>query len=135
MNTSSENADDFFRRGEFLKFIGLAGAIAPREPKAGAHQQLKLANALALAGDLAGATELARRYMQPANDASIRSYAECILALTAWRSGDVSSAAKLFPSALRLATESKDPERLAWTYLYLFRFYIDFYSTDVVLSI
>jgi len=134
MNTSSENADDLFRRGEFLKFISLAGSIAG-EPKADARQRLRLANALVLAGDSAAASELARRYADPANDTSVRSYAECILALSAWWSGDVSSAAKHFQSALRLATESKDPEGLAWTYLHLLRFYIDFHPTDVVLSI
>jgi DNA-binding NtrC family response regulator/tetratricopeptide (TPR) repeat protein len=135
MSIDGESPDDLFRRGEFLKFINVAGSIAPRDPKADARQRLKLANALALAGDLAAASELARRYAEPANDPSIRSHAECVLALAAWRRGDVSSATKVFRSALRLAIESKDPERVAWTYLHLLRFYIDFHPTDVVLSI
>jgi DNA-binding NtrC family response regulator len=136
MTITCQDADDLFRRGEFLKLIDLArGSIFAREPNAAAGQRLKLANALALAGNLTAASELARRYAAPTSDPSIRSHAECVLALTAWRNGDVSSAAKHFPSALRFAMESKDAERVAWTYLHLLRFYIDFHPTDVVLSI
>jgi DNA-binding NtrC family response regulator/tetratricopeptide (TPR) repeat protein len=135
MTITCEDADALFKRGEFLKLIDLAGSIFVRDPNVAVRQRLKLANALALAGNLAAANELARRYAEQTYDPSIRSHAECVLALAAWRNGDVASAAKHFPSALRLAAESKDTERIAWTYLHLLRFYIDFHPTDVVLSI
>ena len=72
MNISSEDADALFRRGEFLRLIQLSGSFLPRDPKTATRQRLKLANALALAGDLATASEIARRYAEQPNEPSIR---------------------------------------------------------------
>src|SRR5882672_10193203 len=134
MSINSERAEDLFKRGEFLRFIQRATSGALGDPKSNARERLNRAEAFALTGDSFSALEIARLYSEARCETTIRAHAEYVLAISAWRAGDVRDAAKLFASALRTAIESKNPRLIAWTYLHTFRFYIDFHPSDAVSS-
>jgi len=135
MSINSERAEDLFKRGEFFRFIQKATSGALGDPKSNARERLNLAEAFALTGDSFSALEIARLYSEARCETTIRAHAEYVLAISAWRAGDVRDAAKLFASALRTAIESKNPRLIAWTYLHTFRFYIDFHPADAVSAI
>ena len=132
---SSGHTEDLFRRGEFLRLIETATPEADANPKGGdAATRLRLAEALALTGNVSRAIEIASPYSGGRREPAVRAHAEYILAIAAWRSGNVTSAAKLFGLAVRDALESKNTRCVAWTYLHTFRFYVDFHPSDAVSS-
>ena len=132
---SSGHAEDLFRRGEFLRLIETARPEVEANPRSGdVPMRLRLAEALALTGNVSKAVEIASPYAEARREAAVRAHAEYILAIAAWRSGNVTSAAKLFGLAVRDAVESKNARCVAWTYLHTFRFYIDFHPSDAVSS-
>src|ERR1700752_4391761 len=96
MSISSGHAEELFRRGEFLRLIETATPEVDANPKDGdVPTRLRLAEALALTGNVSKAIEIASPSSEGRREAAVRAHAEYILAIAAWRSGNVTSAAKL----------------------------------------
>ena len=120
MGLNYEAAAKLFREGEFLQLIRASGHQEERHALEPRHRVI-LANALALVGELTAAQRLAEIDRHPTAPPSVRSQAELTLAMVSWRNGDLNSAVRLAQSAVHLAQESNEPERIAWAYLHLFR--------------
>ena len=120
MGLNYEAAAKLFREGEFLQLIRASGHQEERHALEPRHRVI-LANALALVGELTEAQRLAEIDRHPTAPPSVRSQAELTLAMVSWRDGDLNSAVRLAQSAVHLAQESNEPERIAWAYLHLFR--------------
>ena len=73
--------------------------------------------------------------MASACPAAVRSRAASILGLISQAEGNIVVAAQHFQAGVRLAYESKDPERIAWAQLYLFRQLIDGHPTQGVMAL
>jgi DNA-binding NtrC family response regulator/tetratricopeptide (TPR) repeat protein len=84
-----------------------------------------VAYALASVGQIDEACRLAELDLDSQTPSIIRSQAESALAAASWRDGDMNKAIRHAQSAVRLAQEAADTERIAWAHLHLFRLLIE----------
>jgi DNA-binding NtrC family response regulator/tetratricopeptide (TPR) repeat protein len=122
MAPSYEAAVGLFRQGEFPRLIEAFGTTEDERRALSPRYRVIVANALAFLGHLDEAKRLAQLELNPPSGPPlVKSQAESTLALVHWKEGDVVSAFRHAQSALHLAQESKDPERMAWAHVHLFR--------------
>ena len=134
MGLSYEAAANLFRQGEFLRLIDASGHDHQQRRTLEPRHRVIIANALAVVGDLREAQYLAHLDRHPPSAAAVRSQAESTLAILSWRDGELSSALRHAQSAIQLAQESDDLERIAWAHLHRFRLLIDTGPMDKVLA-
>ncbi len=135
MPISQSEAERLFGAGEFSELVRLS-EFAPVTARAlDSRTRIVLTHALALTGQLALAKELVSLDTTSASIPSVRSRAALILGLIDQAEGNVVTAAHHFQSAVRLAHESGDTERIAWAQLHLFRQLVDGHPTQGVMAL
>jgi transcriptional regulator with AAA-type ATPase domain/tetratricopeptide (TPR) repeat protein len=134
------------RRLETRLQPGRAGVVSARSAKVnwrfrisalrGLEPRLRVivAHALALAGELDDARQLAKLDHYERSTPLIRSKAESVLALVLWREADMDGALHHFHAAVRLAHESTAADQIAWAHLHLFRCLIDGHPNNTALA-
>ena len=114
-----EALDALFKNGhygELIQSAAVEGGASSLEP----HKRVIVAHALVLTGALGEAASLLTA-RDGAIPQKLKARIEQVLGLCCQARGDVLEALQHFSSAMRLATESRDVERKAWTHLGLFR--------------
>jgi DNA-binding NtrC family response regulator len=123
-------AEKLFHKGEFAQLLASTPTIQIKRALEPQHRVL-VANALALVGELDSSHELAELDRTDAS-LSVRSQAELTLGLITWKRGQLHSARKHLQTSVRFAHDSKDPQRIGWSHLYLFRLLVEGPPIDVV---
>ena len=135
MPISLSEAERLFSAGEFSELLRLSDVTPAIARTVEPRTRIVLTHALALTGRLAVAREFAALDSTPATSLSIHSRAAAIVGLIEQAEGNIDTAAKQFQTAIRLARESRDPERIAWGYLHLVRLLIDAHRTQAVMAL
>jgi len=134
MGLSYEAAAKLFRDGEFLELVRASGHGQNERKALEPRHRVILSQALALVGKLKEAESLVEMDRHPPLPTDVRSQAEGTLALLKARDGDLNAALRHAQSAVHLAQESNDLERIAWAYLHFFRLLVDTGPIDKVLA-
>ena len=134
MSFTYESAARLFNEGEFFRLIELSGGNEQARLALEPRHRVIVANALALVGEFDEAQRLAELDCGSPAAPSIRSQAEWTLGLVNWRTGHISSAMQHAQTAVRLAHESSDAERIAWALLHFFRLSIDCGPMDAIMA-
>jgi DNA-binding NtrC family response regulator/tetratricopeptide (TPR) repeat protein len=134
MSVTYESAARLFNEGEFSRLIELSGETEQARIVLEPRHRVVVANALALLGEFDEARRLAELDCGSPAAPAIRSQAEWTLGLVMWRTGHISSAAQHARTAVRLAHESADAERIAWALLHLFRLSIHCGPMDAIMA-
>ncbi len=135
MGLTSQIADRLFRLGEFAELIASSDLSQLAINRLDPSVRLILAHALAFTGDLDKSRELVLADSDSDLPTGHRSRAKLVLGLVEEASGSMPEARRHFQSAVRLAYESRDDERVAWAYLHLLRHMIEGQPMDVVAPI
>ncbi|MEQ1572724.1 MAG: sigma 54-interacting transcriptional regulator [Vicinamibacterales bacterium] len=131
MDLTYQDANRLFQSGEFA---GLIEAFRERNAQTtDPETRILLANAYALTGHFEKA-KAAASVDEKRLSARANSQRETALGLVKWREGNSASAVGHFQSSIRIAQESRDPERLAWAHLHLFRFLIEDHPLDELMA-
>ena len=134
MMISLSDAERLFNAGELSELLRLSDFSSAAARSIDPRLRVVLAHALALTGRLTIARELAA-LDAPTVNVSIRSRAAAIVGLVEQAEGNIDAAATQFQTAIRMARESKDGERIAWAYLYLVRLLIDADRMQAVMAL
>jgi DNA-binding NtrC family response regulator len=134
MSFAYESAARLFNEGEFFRLIELSGGNEQARLALEPRHRVVVANALALVGEFDEARRLAELDCGSPAAPAIRSQAEWTLGLVSWRTGHISSAMQHARTAVRLARESADAERIAWALLHFFRLSIDCGPMDAIMA-
>jgi DNA-binding NtrC family response regulator len=135
MAISQSEVERLFNAGEFSELLRVSQFGPASARGIDSRTRILLTHALALTGQLATAKELALLDTTVASTTAIRSRAALILGLVNQAEGNVVLAAQQFQTAVRLANDSADPERIAWALLFLFRQLIDGHPTQNVATL
>lgn len=114
MGLTSQIADRLFRLGEFAELIASSDLSQLAINRLDPSVRLILAHALAFTGDLDKSRELVLADSDSDLPTGHRSRAKLVLGLVEEASGSMPEARRHFQSAVRLAYESRDDERVAW---------------------
>jgi tetratricopeptide (TPR) repeat protein len=120
-----EAASRLFRRGEFLSLVQAAGRNHTERKTLDPCVRVIVANALALIGELEDAEQLAGLDRNPPTPPAIRSQAESTFCVIQRRIGNHIAALQHAQSAVFLAQESSEVDRIAWAQLHLFRVLVE----------
>ena len=134
MAFSYEAAAKLFREGEFRALVESSGRTHDERRTLEPRQRVIVAHVLALVGQLEAAEQLAELDRNSPTPATIRSQAESTFCVVQRRLGNHSAALHHAQSAVFLAQESNDAERMAWAQLYLFRLLIEVGPLDKALA-
>ena len=134
MAFSYEAASKLFRDGEFLALIQASGRSHDERKAHEPRQRVIVANALALVGQLEAAERLAELDRHPPIPSGVRSQAESTFCVIQRRLGNHIAALHHAQSAVFLAQESNEAERIAWAQLHLFRLLIEIGPLDKALA-
>jgi DNA-binding NtrC family response regulator/tetratricopeptide (TPR) repeat protein len=132
MALSFHDADRLFRNGDFSELLRLVGLTPGLESEWDPRTRVVIAHAFAITGNLATAQSLATLDTAPSSAPVVRARAESVLGIVNQMRGDVDSARRHFHSAIRHAQDSKDPERIAWTHLHLYRLLVEGHPMDAL---
>ena len=124
----------YFRRGEFLELLRLARPSLGQPLNIEPNTRVVIAHALALTGDLQAAVALAELDSTPQSNPATSSHANAVLGIVNQVNGDVEGAQARFQTAIRLAGESGDQERVAWAHLHLYRLLVEGHPMDALAS-
>ena len=130
MAITLEVAERLFTQGELNELVRL---VEERETSASAlapNIRIVVAHALALMGEWDRASHLAELECHSPTSPIVRSRAEAVMGLVRKGEGNFSAAVHHFHAALRLARESGDAERAAWSQLHFFRLLIESHPID-----
>jgi DNA-binding NtrC family response regulator len=131
---SYEAASKLFRDGDFLSLVQGSGRTYDDRKALEPRQRVMLAHALAFLGQFDAAEQLAELDRYAPTTPAVRSQAESVLSIIRRRHSDLVAAVKHAQSAVFLAQESGDSERIAWAHLRLFRLLAEIGPLDKTLT-
>ena len=134
MAISNEETARLFRQGDFTRLLTLSGRNVRTISALDPHVRVVVAHALTLSGDLEIAHQVAELDTTARTPLRIRSYAESVIGLVLWRNASMDAALRHLQTAVRIANDSADDDRIAWAQLQLLRCLIDSHPHDVVVA-